>query len=45
MLDAETEEVKGQIKRECDEAHAKEVQRFNDDEEGEPDPDPAVQRE
>ncbi|KAJ7801215.1 hypothetical protein B0H14DRAFT_3489905 [Mycena olivaceomarginata] len=45
MLDAETEEVKSRIKRECDEAHAKEVQRFNDDEEGEPDPDPAVQRE
>ncbi|KAJ7753700.1 hypothetical protein B0H14DRAFT_3512712 [Mycena olivaceomarginata] len=45
MLEAETEEVKSRIKRECDEVHAKEVQSFNEDEEGEPDPDPAVQRE
>jgi hypothetical protein len=45
MLEAETEEVKSRIKRECDEAHAKEVQRFKQDEEGEPDPDPDVQRE
>ncbi|KAJ7802747.1 hypothetical protein B0H14DRAFT_2614043 [Mycena olivaceomarginata] len=45
MLEVETEEVKSRIKRECDEAHAKEVQSFNEDEEGEPDPDPAVQPE
>jgi hypothetical protein len=45
MLEAETEEVRSQIKRECDEAHAEEVEKYNEDKEGEPDPDPAVQRE
>jgi hypothetical protein len=45
MLEAETEEVRSRIKRECDEAHAEEVEKYNEDEEGEPDPDPAVQRE
>jgi hypothetical protein len=45
MLEAESDEVKSRIKRECDEAHEADVERFNEEDEGQPDPDPAVQRE
>lgn len=45
MLKEEPEEVKACIKQECDEAHAEDLQKYRENEEGVPDADPGVQRE
>jgi hypothetical protein len=45
MLDAEPQEVKDRMKRECDEEHARELEAFKKDDDGLPDPDAEAQRE
>jgi hypothetical protein len=45
MLAEESEEVRALIKRECDAAHAADLERHKDDGEGLPSVDPDVQRE
>jgi hypothetical protein len=45
MLEEELEEVKARIKQECDEAHAEDLRKYRENEEGVPDADPGVQHE
>lgn len=45
MLEEESEEVRERIKKECDEAHAEDLEAFQDSGEGCPDPDAEAQKE
>jgi hypothetical protein len=45
LLDAEPQEVKDQMKKECNEEHTREVEAFKQSGDGMPDPDVAAQRE
>lgn len=45
LLDAEPQEVKDRMKKECNEEHAREVEAFKQSGDGMPDPDAAAQRE
>lgn len=45
MLAEEPEEVRERVHKECDEAHAREMKEYEEEDEGLPSPDPEVQQE